>query len=98
MKVRVEAPATVANLVCGFDILGMAVDAPFDIMEVKLVDEPGIRIKHEDDYGLLTEPENNVAGVALMALMEGCEKKDGFEGSINKQIKTGRGLGSNAAS
>jgi len=96
--IKVSSPATVANLVCGFDILGMAIEAPFDIMELKLIDEPVIKIKHEDEFGLSEEPENNVAGVALMALMEACEKKIGFEVSINKQIKPGSGLGSSAAS
>lgn len=96
--IKVSSPATVANLVCGFDILGMAIEAPFDIMEMKLIDEPVIKIKHEDGFGLSEEAENNVAGVALMALMEACEKKIGFEVSINKQIKPGSGLGSSAAS
>jgi len=97
-SIKISSPATVANLVCGFDILGMAIEAPFDIMEMKLIDEPVIKIKHEDEFGLSTDPENNVAGVALMALMEACEKKVGFEVSINKQIKPGSGLGSSAAS
>ena len=39
-NVTVQCPATVANLVCGFDILGMALQAPFDLMEVRLLDEP----------------------------------------------------------
>jgi homoserine kinase len=104
MEVRIKAPATVANLVCGFDILGMAIDVPFDVMKMRLIDEPVIRIKHEDDYGLSEHPENNVAGVALMALMEACrqEKENrnsfGFEVVINKTIKPGSGLGSSAAS
>ena len=107
MTVKISSPATVANLVCGFDILGMAIDAPFDMMEMKLIDEPVIRIKHNDEFGLSEQPENNVAGVALMALMEasppgppkgGFGKPFGFEVSINKQIKPGSGLGSSAAS
>ena len=48
-KVKIYSPATVANLVCGFDILGMALDHPQDEMELLLSDEPGIRIKHIDD-------------------------------------------------
>src|SRR5262245_40231584 len=98
MTVKIKSPATIANLVCGFDILGMAIDSPNDIMELTLIDEPVIRIKHEDEYGLSEEPENNVAGVALIALMEACEKEIGFELVINKQIKPGSGLGSSAAS
>jgi homoserine kinase len=97
-KVKVSAPATVANLVCGFDILGMALNDPNDIMEMTLLDEPVIRIKHADDYDLPLEPAKNVAGAALLALQEACENKVGFEVVIDKRIKPGSGLGSSAAS
>lgn len=97
-KVKISAPATVANLVCGFDILGMALNDPSDIMEVSLLDEPTIRIKHADDYGLPVEPAKNVAGAALLALQEACRDKIGFEVTIDKRIKPGSGLGSSAAS
>ena len=39
-KIKITVPATVANLVCGFDILGMALNDPFDIMELELIDKP----------------------------------------------------------
>jgi len=97
-KVKISAPATVANLVCGFDILGMALNDPNDIMEVSLLDEPVIRIKHADNYDLPVEPAKNVAGAALLALLEACDDKIGFEVVINKYIKPGSGLGSSAAS
>ena len=97
-KVKISAPATVANLVCGFDILGMALKDPNDVMEVSLLDEPVIRIKHADDYDLPVEPGKNVAGAALLALQEACENKIGFEVVIDKRIKPGSGLGSSAAS
>lgn len=97
-KVKISAPATVANLVCGFDILGMALNDPNDIMEVSLLDEPVIRIKHADNYDLPVEPAKNVAGAALLALLEACDDKIGFEVVINKSIKPGSGLGSSAAS
>jgi homoserine kinase len=96
--IRILAPATVANLVCGFDILGMALNDPQDSMEVTLVDEPVIRIKHADDYDLPVEPEKNVAGASLLALQDACERKIGFEVTITKSIKPGSGLGSSAAS
>ena len=97
-KVKISAPATVANLVCGFDILGMALNDPDDIMEVSLLDEPTIRIKHADYYDLPVEPAKNVAGAALLALQEACRDKIGFEVTIDKRIKPGSGLGSSAAS
>ena len=97
-QIKVSAPATVANLVCGFDILGMALNDPQDIMEMKLLEEPVIKIKHADDYDLPVEPEKNVAGAALIALQDAFAGKVGFEVMINKSIKPGSGLGSSAAS
>lgn len=97
-KVKISAPATVANLVCGFDILGMALNDPQDIMEVSLLDQPIIRIKHADHYDLPVEPEKNVAGAALLALQDAYKEKVGFEVVITKCIKPGSGLGSSAAS
>jgi len=97
-KIKILAPATVANLVCGFDILGMALNDPQDIMEVSLLEEPVIRIKHADEYDLPVEPEKNVAGASLIAMQEAYGKKIGFEVVITKCIKPGSGLGSSAAS
>lgn len=97
-SVKIQSPATVANLVCGFDILGMALNHPQDEMELSLSEEPGIRIKHADKYNLPTEAEKNVAGAALLALLDEYEKKTGFDLTINKIIKPGSGLGSSAAS
>ena len=96
--IKIYSPATVANLVCGFDILGMALNDPGDEMELSLSDEPGIRISHLDEFNLPTEPLNNVAGVALLALLEEYPGKTGFDLVINKKIKSGSGLGSSAAS
>jgi homoserine kinase len=97
--INILAPATVANLVCGFDILGLALNDPQDEMQLSLSDEPGLRIKHIDTYNLPTEPTKNVAGAALLALMdEYPDKKIGFDLQINKIIKPGSGLGSSAAS
>jgi homoserine kinase len=97
-NVKVKCPATVANLVCGFDILGLALNEPYDVMEVKLLDEPKVIIHNKDNYGLPTEPEKNVAGVVLLAIIEQLENKVGFEVTIEKRIKPGSGLGSSAAS
>ncbi len=96
-KVKITIPATVANLVCGFDILGMALNEPHDTMELELIHEPFVRIKHTDDYGLPEAPLQNVAGVALLALMEEYDKKIGFNVTVHKTIKPGSGLGSSAA-
>ena len=96
--IKITAPATVANLVCGFDILGMALNDPQDEMELTLSEEPIINIKHTDGYGLSEIIEQNVAGVALQALMEAYPKPIGLSVIINKKIMPGSGLGSSAAS
>jgi homoserine kinase len=88
----------VANLVCGFDILGLALEDPVDIMELEIGGDPGLRIRHIDGYDLPTEPERNVAGAALLALMEDLPEKPGFNLTVDKRIKPGSGLGSSAAS
>lgn len=97
-KITIHSPATVANMVCGFDVLGFAVHEPYDIMHIELTEEPGIIIENEDDFNLPTDPLHNVAGAALLALMEAYGKPVGFKLSINKQIKPGSGVGSSAAS
>lgn len=98
MKVKITAPATIANLVCGFDILGLALNEPHDVMELYLSSEPGIRIKHTDGFDLPTEPGKNVAGVSLLALTEACRQPVGFDLIVDKKIRPGSGLGSSAAS
>ena len=109
--IKIKSPATVANMVCGFDILGFAVESPYDEMEMRLVPRAAgqtiaeaIKIINIDSYNLPTEPEKNVAGAALIALIEEYEEKQlgttllAFEVKINKLIKPGSGVGSSAAS
>lgn len=96
--VRVHSPGTVANLVCGFDILGLALNKPYDIMEVQLLDEPKVIIHNRDEFNLPTEPERNVAGVVFLAAMEKAGGNWGFEVTIEKHIMPGSGIGSSAAS
>ncbi len=97
-QVRVLAPATVANVVCGFDCLGFALAEPFDEMTVRKIAERKVRITNHDSYGLPTDPSKNVAGVALQAVIEASRADFGFEVEITKHIKPGSGIGSSAAS
>ncbi len=97
-SVTIAAPATVANLVCGFDVLGMALNEPADVMKITRSEIPGLRITHSDNYGLSTVPEKNVAGVSLLAMMEELPEGTGFDMEIQKNIMPGSGLGSSAAS
>ena len=97
-KITINSPATIANLVCGFDILGLALEEPYDLMTLEFSDEPGLKIKHVDAYNLPENPEDNVAGAALLSLMEAYKQPLGFTLTIDKIIKPGSGLGSSAAS
>lgn len=97
-SITISAPGTVANMVCGFDILGFALNEPADIIEVSLSNEPGIRIKHLDNYNLPTEPLKNVCGVSAMALMAEAPEVIGVDMKITKMIMPGSGIGSSAAS
>lgn len=97
-SVRVHAPATVSNVVCGFDCLGFALSEPFDEILIRKIEEPVIRITHNDDFGLPTEPERNVAGVALRAMLDTLDVDFGFEVEITKHIRPGSGIGSSSAS
>ena len=105
--ITVNAPATIANLVCGFDILGLALNDPQDSMQVSLLSEEKIILKSSDAYPLPSAVDENVAGAALTALIEAYrllpeQEKPypviGFEVFIDKKIKPGSGLGSSAAS
>lgn len=97
-SVTVHAPGTVANMVCGFDVLGMCLQAPFDVMQVRLLDEKKVTIISKDGYQLPTDPAQNTAGAPLIEMLEEVDANIGFEVTIQKNIKPGSGIGSSAAS
>ena len=96
--IKVKAPATVANLVCGFDILGMCLDEPYDIMEMTLLDKKEVVIQSADGYELPKDPKLNTAGAPLLEMLNELPETIGFQLIIHKQIKPGSGIGSSAAS
>jgi homoserine kinase len=97
-KVKVRAHATVANLVCGFDILGLCLQDPYDVMEVSLLKERKVIIESTNGYILPLEPEHNTAGAPLIEMLKEIEAEIGFHVRIDKKIKPGSGVGSSAAS
>ena len=100
-EVRVFAPATVANVACGYDVLGFAIEAPGDEVVARFSDEPGLRIAKitGDDGKLPLEAEKNTAGVAALDLLRHLGMTDrGIELEIHKKMPFGSGLGSSAAS
>jgi len=97
-SIKIKSPATVANLVCGFDVLGMCLHEPYDEMEVRLINEKKIIIQSADGYALPTDPQQNTAGAPLIEILKTIDEEIGFEVLIKKNIKPGSGLGSSAAS
>jgi homoserine kinase len=100
-SIRVYAPATVANVACGFDIFGFAVNHPGDEVVLTKSATPGIRIKEiTGDAGRLPkEVSKNTAGIAIIKYLEHIgQPAQGFELSLHKDMPLGSGLGSSAAS
>ncbi|WP_306350252.1 homoserine kinase [Flavobacterium sp. '19STA2R22 D10 B1'] len=97
-SIKIFCPATIANLSCGFDVLGVCLDTIGDEMIVRKVKEKGIRINKIEGADLPFEAEKNVAGVAAMAMLAVLDIEYGFEISIHKKISAGSGIGSSAAS
>ena len=97
-SVTVHAPATIANVGCGFDVLGLCLTEPYDVVTLHRRDQPGLTIRHLDAYNLPLDPERNVAGAALLALLRAVPEPLGFEVEITKGIRPGSGIGSSAAS
>jgi homoserine kinase len=97
-EIKIFCPATIANLSCGFDVLGLCLVTAGDEMIIRKSDVKGIRITKIVGADLPLETENNVAGVAALAMLEEVETEFGFEIEIYKNIKAGSGIGSSAAS
>ncbi len=97
-EISVFCPATIANISCGFDVLGVALDTIGDKMVVRKTKERGISITKLEGQDLPMDTRLNVAGVAGLALLEKSAYDGGFEIEIYKKIKAGSGIGSSAAS
>lgn len=97
-SIKVFCPATIANISCGFDVLGVALDAIGDEMVIRKVAKKGIRITKLEGQDLPMETLQNVAGVAGLAFIAESDYTGGFEIEIYKKIKAGSGIGSSAAS
>lgn len=96
--IKVLSPATVANVACGFDVLGFALSNINDELVMRIVPKRGVTIINKDDFNLPVEPSQNVIGVSLLALLEEIEDEIGFEVESTKYIRPGSGIGSSAAS
>ena len=99
-RIRAFAPATVANVCCGFDVLGFALDAPGDEVEVTFTDRPGVTISKitGDNGNLPTDPKINTAGVSVQAMLDHVQFDGGIDIILEKNMPLFSGLGSSAAS
>lgn len=101
-QIRVYAPATVANMICGFDILGFAVDNPGDEVKMYRVPTPGVRIRSiiGDDGRLPLDPDRNTVSACVKMLLAdlGIINDIGIEIELIKHMPIGSGLGSSSAS
>lgn len=98
--IKVFAPATVANVSCGFDVLGFAVNSPGDEAIVTMTDKPGVVItKITGDEGRLPlDPKKNTVSATIIKMLEQLGENRGFEIELHKKMPLGSGLGSSAAS
>lgn len=97
-EVRVFSPATVANVNCGFDVLGFALNGRGDEMIVRKIKERTVKIVRITGAKLPMDSKENVAGVAAQAMLNSLALDFGFEIEIHKKISLGSGIGSSAAS
>ena len=99
-SVKAFAPATVANVSCGFDILGFAIDSMGDTVELVLKDEPGLRVVSiEGDQGRLPlDASKNTCAVAIQAMLDELGINPGIDIYLKKGLPLGSGMGSSAAS
>ncbi len=98
-EVQVYSPATIANVVCGFDVIGLALNEPVEEIILRKSHYPGVQIINISGADLSKKPDRNVVGVVLEKILQHLpNKKIGIEVEIYKKIKPGSGIGSSAAS
>ncbi len=99
-QVRAFAPATVSNLGPGFDIIGLALRGPGDVVTARRTSAPGVQIvRISGDGGRLSrDPASNTAGIAAIATLRKAGLDAGVELEIDKGMPVGSGLGSSASS
>jgi homoserine kinase len=95
---QIFAPATVANVACGFDVMGFALNAPGDQISIALNGCGHIRLCDETPYQLPLQPDKNVTTVALQAMLDAMQSHQGFDITFLSKIMPGSGVGSSAAS
>lgn len=94
-KIKVFAPATIANIGPGYDILGLAIEGVGEHLEMELLDSDEIKIHPIANYpDLPLGPDENIAGIVAKAMFNNLGLKQGLSIKIEKSVKPGSGLGS----
>ena len=86
-KVEIIAPASLANLGSGFDVFGIALKEPYDVIGAKRVSEPGVMIVEVTGVGanrVTLDPKHNTASVAAFEVLRKARADFGLELSIRK--------------
>lgn len=97
-EIRLFCPATIANVSCGFDVLGLCLDNVGDEMVIRKTGNGRVAISRIEGQDLPLDAEKNVAGVSALAMLKTLGSTQGFDIEIYKKIKPGSGIGSSAAS
>lgn len=97
-SIKVISPSSVANLSCGYDILGVCLDYIGDEMIITKTNSPGLSITNIEGAKLSSSVDKNVAGIAAKSYLNKNPSKFGFEIEIIKKVAAGSGLGSSASS
>ena len=98
-KVKVFAPASIANVSCGFDVLGFAIHDLGDELEAELNDSGKLIIESiEGGDGIPLDADKNVTTIAAQALLDDLNSEQGITFRLKKGVLAGSGLGSSASS
>lgn len=95
---KVFSPATVANVSCGFDSLGFAVDTVGDEMTFTKTASKGVKITSITGATLSYNVDENAASAVVQKMLIAAKADFGVELTISKGYSPGSGLGSSAAS
>ncbi len=97
-SIKIFAPATVANVSCGFDALGFAINTIGDEMVLTKTTEKGVKISKIEGAELTFDSNKNAASVVVKAMLDKVNADFGIDMQLFKKVKPGSGLGSSASS
>ena len=98
-RIRIKAPATSANVGPGYDIFALALEEPYDVIELSLNDSGQITIQIDNNaQNIPTNPNDNTAGLAALELLKAKNFKTGLHINIIKNMSSGGGMGTTGAS